>query len=131
MDRARSRGGEADADLVRELGMRAGHEGGEFLVARLDDLHLLVAPEGAHDAVHAIARVTVDALHAPLGKPLQQEITYGLRHGGLRRIKGAGASLVPEPRVLRRSRTCMGAADIALLSTIASDGVSHADESAE
>ena len=66
VDRARPRDGDADADLARELGMRAGHEGRELLVARLDELHLLVAPEGTHDAVDAIARIAVDALHTPL-----------------------------------------------------------------
>src|SRR5581483_6381003 len=71
MDRARTGGGEADADFAGELGMRARHEGGELLVARLDELHLFIAPERTHDAVDAIAGIAVDALHAPLGKALQ------------------------------------------------------------
>src|SRR5207245_4173353 len=80
MDRARTRGGEADADLAGELGLRARHEGRELLVARLDEFHLVVAPERAHDAVDAIAGVAVDTLNAPLREALEQEIANRLGH---------------------------------------------------
>ena len=41
VDRARARGRHAHADLARELGVGAGGEGGELLVAQLDELDLL------------------------------------------------------------------------------------------
>ena len=42
MDRARPRGGEADADLAGELGVPARHERGHLLVAHLDQLGVTV-----------------------------------------------------------------------------------------
>jgi hypothetical protein len=41
VDGARAGGRQAHADLAGELGVRAGHEGGQFLVARLHELRSL------------------------------------------------------------------------------------------
>ena len=75
MDRSRPRRRQAHADLIRPLGVRAGHQGGRLLVADLDELDaLLGALQGAHDPVDAIAGIAVDAVDAPLGEPLNEEI---------------------------------------------------------
>ncbi len=67
VDRAGAGGGEAHAGFAGELGVGAGHEGGHLLVANLDELGaVLCAAEGAHDAVDAVAGITVDAFHSPL-----------------------------------------------------------------
>jgi hypothetical protein len=82
VDRAGAGGGEADAGLAGELGVRAGHEGRHLFVADLDESHGLVRPvDGAHDSVDAVARIAVDALHAPLAEALDEEVGCGLCHG--------------------------------------------------
>src|ERR671930_447062 len=81
MDRARSRRGQADADLARPLGVRAGHEGGLLLVPNLDELQLvLVALERADDCVDPVAGIAVDPLDAVVGESLQEEVGGQLSH---------------------------------------------------
>ena len=66
MDCAGAAGGEADADFAGEFGVGAGHEGGHFLVADLDEAWIIFgALESAHDSVDAIAGIAVDAVDAP------------------------------------------------------------------
>ena len=64
--------------------IQARHEELAAFMACLDEFHLLVAAERAHDAVDAIARITVDALNAPLLEPLQEKIADRLGHRSLR-----------------------------------------------
>jgi hypothetical protein len=67
VDRTRSRGGEADADLAGELRVRAGHERRELLVRGLDELDpLAVLVEAAEDAVDPVAGVAEHAVDAVL-----------------------------------------------------------------
>ena len=64
---ARSRGGDADAELAGELGVGRGHERRHFLMAGLDELDLaLGALQRAEHAVDAVAGVAEDPAHAPL-----------------------------------------------------------------
>ena len=82
MRRARPRGGDADAELAGELGMRRGHEGGHLLVPDLDELDLAFgALQRAEHAVDAVAGIAVDPSHAPLMKTLDKEVADGLGHG--------------------------------------------------
>jgi hypothetical protein len=77
--------GQTHADLTGELGMRAGHEGRHFLVAHTNVFETVCSsPQGAHDAVDAIARVTKNALDLPLRQALEKEVTHRLAHHGLR-----------------------------------------------
>src|SRR3569832_1381061 len=100
MDRTRSRGREAHADLAGELRLRAGHERGHFLMARLHEGKLaLDAPERAHNAVDAVAGITVDARNAPLLEPLQHEICGGLAHGAVLMV---GCNMTSRPQDGRR-----------------------------
>ena len=87
MNRAGARGRQADAELAGELGVRAGHERRHLLVADLDELRagrtlvsVARAPEGAQDPVDPVARIAVDALDAPRGEALQEEVANRLAH---------------------------------------------------
>jgi hypothetical protein len=81
MDRARAGGRETDADFSGELGMRARHERGHFLVAHLHKLHQVAgAIQRAHDSVNAIAGKSVDAVDAPRGKAFQKKIANLIAH---------------------------------------------------
>src|SRR3569832_1489390 len=100
MDRTRSRGREAHADLAGELRMRAGQERGHFLMARLHEGKLaLAALERAHNAVDAVAGITVYARNAPLLEPLQHEICGGLAHGAVLMV---GCNMTSRPQDGRR-----------------------------
>ena len=81
MDRPWAGGSDAAADLVRELGVPAGHERGHLLVARLDELGVIIcAVERAEEAVDPVPRVAVDAVDPPLAQALQNEIGNQLGH---------------------------------------------------
>ena len=81
VDRAGSRGRHAHARPARELGMGAGHEGGDFLVRDLDEVEaVLGTAQGAEDAVDAVARIAVDALDAPFAETVQHEVADGRCH---------------------------------------------------
>ena len=81
VDRAGARGCDADADLARELRVRARHERAQLLVARLDELDApRVAAEGAHQAVDAVAGVREDALDPPLCHSLDDEVADRVAH---------------------------------------------------
>src|SRR5207237_3243127 len=80
-DRARPGGRDAHADLTGELRVRAGHEGRELLVARLDELDpVLRAVERAHDTVDPVAGIAEYAAHAPGMQPLDDLVADGLAH---------------------------------------------------
>jgi hypothetical protein len=82
---------EAHADLSRELGVRAGHEGRHLLVAHLHELERVARPvEGAHQAVDAVAGVAEDAPDAPFAEALEEKIAN--RHG---RSRLCGATAAP------------------------------------
>ena len=79
VDRARPRGRHADADLASELGVAAGHERCHLLMSGLHEPQLiLVAPQGAEDAVDAVAGETVDRVHVPRDQSLTQVVCCGL-----------------------------------------------------
>ncbi len=78
---ARSRGGEADAQLAGEFGVGARHEGGHLLVANLDELDLAVRPvERLDHPVDAVSGVAEDLAHAPGVQAFDDEISNGLAH---------------------------------------------------
>ncbi len=71
VDRAGPGGRHADADLAGQLGVRAGGEGGDLLMARLDELDLVaMLVEATEDPVDAIPRIAVDPAHPVLVKSL-------------------------------------------------------------
>ena len=81
MNRARAGGGEANADFAGELGVRAGHERGHFLVPHLDEFDRVARPiNGADDAVDAIAGKSVDSLDSPGREPLKKKIADLVAH---------------------------------------------------
>ncbi len=81
VDRARAGGRHADADLAGELGVGAGHERRQLLVARLHELELVaVLVERAQQPVDPVTGIAVDALHAEAAKALQDEGADVLGH---------------------------------------------------
>ena len=58
---ARTASCEADAQLARELCVGHGHEGAHLLVARLDEVDLAIALDGADHAVDAVSGIAVDS----------------------------------------------------------------------
>ena len=69
------------ADLPGELRVADGHEGGHLLVPRLDEGDpVIVAVEGAQEAVDAVAGVAEDVGDAPLREPLEDLIADVLGH---------------------------------------------------
>src|SRR5581483_10866802 len=74
-------GGEADADLAGELGVRAGHEGGHLLVAHLHEVDPVLRPlQGAQRPVYPVSGVAKDAPDAPSMQALDEEVADGLAH---------------------------------------------------
>ena len=74
---------EADADLATELGVAAGHERGHLLVPDLDQLGIALGPiECAEERVDAVARVAVNATHAPSCEASDESVGYGVGHDG-------------------------------------------------
>ena len=75
MNRAGPRGGDADAEAARELGVAAGHEGRGLLVADLDEAHLVLPrPEGLHQPIDAVAGQPEDHVHFPVDQPIDDEL---------------------------------------------------------
>ena len=67
MDRARPGGREADPEFAGEFGVRAGHERGQLLMPRLDELDLVAGPgERPDQAVDAVAGVAENPLAHPI-----------------------------------------------------------------
>ncbi|MNH34641.1 hypothetical protein D3C79_952490 [compost metagenome] len=61
--------------------MGAGHEGGHFLVAGLDEFNLAVGPaQRAEYTVDTVAGVAEDAPHPPLIQALYQKVAYRACH---------------------------------------------------
>ena len=68
--------------VAGEFRVRAGHERRKFFVAGLDEARLVAGlAQGGHDAVDAVAGIAVDAVDAPIGEALDDEIADGLGHG--------------------------------------------------
>ncbi len=81
MNGTRAGSRQAHADFSGELRVRARHERRKLLVTRLHETNAVsTAAKRAHDAVDAVTRISVDALHAPLRKTLQEKITDRHRH---------------------------------------------------
>jgi len=79
-----ARRGETDADLAGEFGMGGGHERGLLLMAYLHELEAVErAIESAQDAVDAVARIAIDALHAPFREAREHVIGDRGGHGDL------------------------------------------------
>ena len=98
VDRTRSRRGEADAHLPRELCVGAGHEGRHLLVSDLDELDAILCPgEGAENAVDAVPWIAVDAPDAPLVEAPDEEVGDELSH----RLPRAGPPARPRGRRAR------------------------------
>jgi hypothetical protein len=100
VDRPGAGGGEAHADLAGELRVRAGHERRELLVADLDELDLVPElVEGAEDAVDPVARIAVDAPHAPLaGQAAEEEGADVLGHRRAPESQGSSSGTrLPRP----------------------------------
>src|SRR5437773_7761027 len=77
MDGSGPRGRATDTHFAAELGMGAGHECSQLFVARLHELQVArKATEGADDAVDAVARIAVNAAHAPRVQASQQKIAH-------------------------------------------------------
>ena len=92
MRRTGAGGGDADAQLAGELGVRRSHEGGHLLVPRLHKLDLAFgALQRAKDPVDAVAGIAIDAPHTPLVKSLDKEIADGLGHGVVSCTAGVGS----------------------------------------
>src|ERR1700733_2946031 len=59
--------GQADTHFTCELGMGAGHKCRHLLMADLNVIHLFTgAPNGANDAIDAVARKSIDSPNSPL-----------------------------------------------------------------
>ena len=72
---------DADAELAGEFGVGRGHEGGHFLVPRLDELDLAVgAVERPEHAVDPVAGIAEHAPYAPGMKPRNDKVPNCLRH---------------------------------------------------
>ena len=90
MDRSGTGGRHADPDLAGELGVCAGREGRDFLVAGLDELDLVLKlVKRSEQPVYPVTRVAIDAGDAPLLEALEHERSDGLRHGSLLALAGA------------------------------------------
>ncbi len=74
VDRARPGRRHADADLAGPFGMGAGHEGGGFLMPRLNEVDAVVASERRDEPANAIARKTKYAFDAGGVETLKNEI---------------------------------------------------------
>ena len=106
VDRARPRGGEADADLARPLRVRARHERGHLLVPGLDELDPVTeAFERADDRVDPVARVAIDPAYPVLVQALEEEFRGGLSHGVLSADRVPMHHLPRAPAANRRQRT--------------------------
>ena len=69
---------EADADLIGELGMPAGHERRGFFVPRLNEPDRVAGTtEGAHHAIDAVTGITIDPRDAPRLQTLDQKVADG------------------------------------------------------
>jgi hypothetical protein len=81
VEAARTRGGQADAELPRVLRVGARHEGGGLLVADLDEPDLLPPrAERLHDAVDAVAGQAENHFDAPVTEGLDQYVGRGVGH---------------------------------------------------
>jgi hypothetical protein len=104
LDGTGARGGDADARLAGELGVRACRVSRDHLVADLDELGLPAElAKRAHESRDAVARVAVDALGAPLPvQPGEHELGDGRRQV-LRRWRPRRPPVRRRPRWSRRS----------------------------
>src|SRR5690606_10199209 len=74
--RARTRGGDANAQPAGEFRICRSHEGSHLFMPGLDEADLSIGPvERTEYAVDAVSGIPIDAPHAPLVKPLDDEIS--------------------------------------------------------
>ena len=104
VDRAGPGGRHAHADLAGELGVRGGGEGGELLVAGLDELDLVAdLVEGEVQPVGPVARIAVDAPDAPLAQAAEHELPTRSACSS-RRATPAAAPALRGPALAQRAR---------------------------
>jgi hypothetical protein len=79
--------GQADADLAGKFCVGASHEGGHFLMTRLDEFHamgIFFRPfERADNSIDAISGVAKDSSDSPLMKPFDQKVRAGFAHNAI------------------------------------------------
>ena len=98
MDRARSGGGVAQADLSGELRMRRSHEGRHLLVPDLNVLHFLFGLFQCDvEAADAVSGISVNALQSPFGQSMPNEFAYV--HGSFRSGTGCRCRYRSQRRV--------------------------------
>src|SRR6185437_11092639 len=97
MDGARPGGSHTYSYLTGEFGMRACHEGGHFLVSRLDEIYFaFCAVERSHYSIDPVTRVAEDAFDTPRRQSLYDKIADCLTH--IDRISHRHAKDVPPGR---------------------------------
>src|SRR5437667_10026836 len=81
MNAARAGVGQAYAQLACIFGIGAGHEGGRFLMAHLDEADLLlVRPQRFHDAVNAVSGKAEDGVYSPIHQAFNHHVSSSLGH---------------------------------------------------
>src|SRR3954447_24868403 len=81
VDSARSRGGDAHAQLAGPFGVSAGCESSGFLMPHLDEADLLLArAKGLEDPIDAVAGYSEHDLDAPVDQGLDEDLASSLRH---------------------------------------------------
>src|SRR5205823_3055954 len=81
VDRPGARGGDADADLARELRVAAGHERSHLLVPDLDEVRVAArAVEGAEEGVDPVTGISVDPVDAPLPQSVEDVVSDEFSH---------------------------------------------------
>jgi hypothetical protein len=84
VDSARTGGRDADSELAGELGVAAGGEGRDFLVARLDEADPVLAfAQRFENAVDPVAGNPENRIDAPLDKRVDENVAGGLGHCSL------------------------------------------------
>jgi hypothetical protein len=67
VNRPRTGSRQADTHLARKLRMGAGHEGGHFFMAHLNEFYVIFRPiEGTQKAVDPITWISVDTSDTPI-----------------------------------------------------------------
>jgi len=106
MDPARARRREADTQPAREFGVAARHQRRRFLVANLDEAHLVAAlAQRLHDAVDAVAGEAEDDLDAPVLNRFDQDVGCCQCHVTFSPAPNRSSALSAMPlRSIRKSR---------------------------
>src|SRR4051812_10663347 len=113
MNRPRPRGGHADTDLPRELGVRTSHKRRHLLMPHLHEVDRPLRPlQRPHDPVDAVPGIPVNAVDAPGLEAFDEKVGCGFRHDLRRSTKCARFEGTPREnartrcRAKRRTTTC-------------------------